>query len=125
MVSYDQAAAKKQWREAVRAVAEAIEDAGGIVNNVNDARLDAGEEWIGESRRWLLDGLRLGSIDVAKANRAMWAADTLLYLIEKVRERIRKTSFRLGLGRKREFVTLRARRPFSPARVLKHLQAIH
>ena len=54
MLSYDQAAAKKQWREAVRAVAEAIEDAGGIVNNVNDARLDAVEEWIGESRQWLL-----------------------------------------------------------------------
>ena len=60
MLSYDQAAAKKQWREAVRAIAEAIEDAGGVVNNVNDARLDAVEEWIGESRRWLLDGLRLG-----------------------------------------------------------------
>ena len=30
MLSYDQAAAKKQWREAVRAVAEAIEDAGGV-----------------------------------------------------------------------------------------------
>ena len=39
MLSYDQAAAKMQWREAVRAVAEAIEDAGGVVNNVNDARL--------------------------------------------------------------------------------------
>ena len=91
MLSYDQAAAKKQWREAVRAVAEAIEDAGGIVNNVNDARLDAVEEWIGESRRWLLDGLRLGRIDVAKGSRAMCAADTLLYLIERVRERIRNT----------------------------------
>ena len=58
MLSYDQAAAKMQWREAVRAVTEAIEDAGGIVNNVNDAKLDAVEAWIGESRRWLLDGLR-------------------------------------------------------------------
>jgi hypothetical protein len=53
MISYDQAAAKKQWREAVRAVAEAIEDAGGVVNNVNDAKLDGVEAWIGESRRWL------------------------------------------------------------------------
>jgi len=43
MLSYDQAAAKKQWREAVRAVAEAIEDAGGVANNVNDAKLDAVE----------------------------------------------------------------------------------
>src|SRR5262249_18307531 len=75
MLSYDQAAAKMQWREAVRAVTEAIEDAGGVVNNVNDAKLDAVEAWIGESRRWLLDGLRLGRIDVAKANRAMCAAD--------------------------------------------------
>jgi hypothetical protein len=89
MISYDQAAAKKQWREAVRAVAEAIEDAGGVVNNVNDAKLDGVEAWIGESRRWLLDGLRLGRIDVAKANRAMCAADNLLYRIERVRERIR------------------------------------
>src|SRR6516225_7830794 len=89
MLSYDQAAAKMQWREAVRAVTEAIEDAGGIVNNVNDAKLDAVEAWIGESRRWLLDGLRLGRIDVAKANRAMCAADKLLYQIERVRERIR------------------------------------
>ena len=86
MISYDPAAAKKQWREAVRAVAEAIEDARGVVNNVNDAKLDA---CIGESRRWLLDGLRLGRIDVAKANRAMCAADNLLYRIERVRERIR------------------------------------
>jgi hypothetical protein len=46
MLSYDQAAAKKQWREAVRA-----------------ARLDAVEEWIGESRQWLLAGLRQGRID--------------------------------------------------------------
>ena len=82
MLSYDQAAAKKQWREAVRAVAEAIEDAGGAVNNVNDARL-------GESRQWLLAGLRQGRIDVAKANRAMCAADKLLCRIERVRERIR------------------------------------
>jgi hypothetical protein len=37
MLSYDQAAAKVQWRDAVRAVTEAIEDAGGVVNNVNDA----------------------------------------------------------------------------------------
>ena len=74
-----------------RAVAEAIEDAGGVVNNVNDAKLDAVEAWIGESRRWLLDGLRLGRIDVAKANRAMCAADNLLYQIERVRERIRNT----------------------------------
>jgi hypothetical protein len=51
MLSYDQAAAKMQWREAVRAVTEAIEDAGGVVNNVNDAKLDAVEAWIGESRR--------------------------------------------------------------------------
>jgi hypothetical protein len=36
-----------------------------------------------------LDGLRLGRIDVAKANRAMCAADKLLYQIERVRERIR------------------------------------
>ena len=43
MLSYDQAAAKMQWREAVRAVAEAIEDAGGVVTNVNDARVDAVE----------------------------------------------------------------------------------
>ena len=43
MLSYDQAAAKKQWREAVGAVAEAIEDAGGVVTNVNDARVDAVE----------------------------------------------------------------------------------
>src|SRR5262249_21546280 len=91
MLSYDQAAAKKQWREAVRAVAEAIEDAGGVVNNVNEARLDAVEAWIGESRQWLLAGLRQGRIDVAKANRAMWAADELLYRIERVRERIRNT----------------------------------
>src|SRR6516225_10143412 len=84
MLSYDQAAAKKQWREAVRAVAEAIEDAGGVVNNVNEARLDAVEAWIGESRQWLLAGLRQGRIDVAKANRAMWAADELLYRIERV-----------------------------------------
>jgi len=83
MLSYDQAAAEKQWREAVRAVAEAIENAGGVVNNVNDAGLDAVEAWIGESRRWLLDGLRLGRIDVAKANRAMWAADNPLYRIVK------------------------------------------
>src|SRR5262244_2861242 len=69
MLSYDQAAAKNQWREAVRAVAEAIQDAGGVVNNVNDARLDAVEEWIGESRQWLLAGLRQRRIDVAKANR--------------------------------------------------------
>ena len=48
MLSYDQAAAKKQWREAVRAVAEAIEDAGGVANNVNDAKLDAVEAWIGK-----------------------------------------------------------------------------
>ena len=89
MLSYDQAAAKKQWREAVRAVAEAIEDAGRVANNVNDAKLDAVEAWIGESRQWLLAGLRLGRIDVAKANRAMCAADTLLYLTERVRERIR------------------------------------
>jgi len=41
MLSYDQAAAKMQWREAVRAVTEAIEDAGGVANNVNDAKLDA------------------------------------------------------------------------------------
>ena len=54
-----------------RAVAEAIEDAGGVVNNVNDAKLDAVEAWIGENRRWLLDGLRLARIDVANANRAM------------------------------------------------------
>ena len=88
MLSYDQAAAKKQWREAVRAVAEAIEDAGGVVNNVNEGgRLDAVEAWIGESRRWLLDGLRLGRIDVAKANRAMCAADNLLYRIERAREK--------------------------------------
>ena len=87
MLSYDQAAAKMQWREAVRVVAEAIEDAGGVVHNVNDAKLDAVEAWIGESR--LLDGLRLGRIDVAKANRTMWAADKLLYQIERVRERIR------------------------------------
>ena len=91
MLSYDQAAAKKQWREAVRAVAEAIEDAGGVVNNVNEARLNAVEAWIGESRQWLLAGLRQGRIDVAKANRAMWAADELLYRIERVRERIRNT----------------------------------
>jgi len=89
MLSYDQAAAKMQWREAVRAVTEAIEDAGGVVDNVNDAKLDAVEAWIGESRRRLLDGLRLGRIDVAKANRAMCAADKLLYQIERVRERIR------------------------------------
>ena len=88
MLSYDQAAAKKQWREAARAVAEAIEDAGGAVNNVNDAKLDAVEAWIGESRRWLSDGLRQGRIDVAKANRAMCEADKLLYRIERVRERI-------------------------------------
>ena len=88
MLSYDQAAAKMQWREAVRAVTEAIEDAG-VVNNVNDAKLDAVAAWIGESRRWLLDGLRLGRIDVAKANRAMCAADKLLCQIERVRERIR------------------------------------
>ena len=37
MLSYDQAAAKVQWRDAVRAVTEAIEDAGGVANNVNDA----------------------------------------------------------------------------------------
>ena len=49
MLSYDQAAAKKQWRE--RAVAEAIEDAGGVADNVNDAKLDAVDAWIGESRR--------------------------------------------------------------------------
>src|SRR5262249_7701179 len=55
---------------------------------VNEARLDAVEAWIGESRRWLLDGLRLGRIDVAKANRAMCAADKLLYRIERGRERI-------------------------------------
>ena len=91
MLSYDQATAKKQWREAVRAVAEAIEDAGGAVNNVNEARLDAVEAWIGENRQWLLAGLRQGRIDVAKANRAMWAADELLYQIERVRERIRNT----------------------------------
>ena len=93
MLSYDQAAAKKQWREAVRAVAEAIEDAGGVVNNVNiyDARLDDVEEWIGESRQGLLAGLRQGRIDVAKANRAMCEADKLLYRIERVRERIRNT----------------------------------
>ena len=41
MLSYDQTAAKKQWRGAVRVVAEAIEDAGGVANNVNDAKLDA------------------------------------------------------------------------------------
>jgi hypothetical protein len=91
MISYDQAAAKRQSREAVRAVAEAIEDAGGIVNNVNDARLDAVEEWIGESRQWLLAGLRQGRIDVAKANRAVCEADKLLYRIERVRERIHNT----------------------------------
>ena len=91
MLSYDQAAAKKQWREVVRAVAEAVEDAGGVVNNVNDARLDAVEEWIGESRQWLLAGLRQGCIDVAKANRAMCEADKLLYRIERARERIRNT----------------------------------
>jgi len=51
MLSYDQAAAKMQWREAVRAVTEAIEDAGGVVNKVNDAKLDAVEAWIGESRQ--------------------------------------------------------------------------
>ena len=51
MLSYDQAAAKKQWREAVRAVTEAIEDAGGVADNVNDAKLDAVDAWIGESRR--------------------------------------------------------------------------
>src|SRR5262249_60671290 len=73
MLSYDQAAAKMQWRDAVRAVTEAIEDAGGVVKNVNDAKLEAVEAWIGESRRWLLDGLRLGRIDVAKANRATLA----------------------------------------------------
>jgi hypothetical protein len=78
MIGYDQAAAKKQWREAVRAVAEAIEHAGGVVNNVNDAKLEAVEAWIGESRRWLLYGLRQGRIDVAKANRAMCEADKLL-----------------------------------------------
>ena len=89
MLSYDQAAAKNQWREAVRAVAEAIQDAGGVVNNVNDARLDAVEAWIGESRQWLLAGLRQGRIDVAKANRAMCAADKLLCRIERVKERIR------------------------------------
>ena len=76
MLSYHQAAAKKQWREAVRAV-----------NNVNDARLDAVEAWIGESRQWLLAGLRQGRIDVAKANRAMCAADNLLYRIERAREK--------------------------------------
>jgi len=91
MLSYDQAAAKKQWREVVRAVAEEIEDAGGVVNNVNDARLDAVEEWVGESRQWLLAGLRQGCIDVAKANRAMCEADKLLYRIERARERIRNT----------------------------------
>ena len=56
MLSYDQAAAKMQWRETVRAVTEAIEDAGGVVNNVNEARLDAVEAWIGESRQWLACG---------------------------------------------------------------------
>src|SRR5262245_2224911 len=89
MLSYDQAAAKKQWREAVRAVAEAIEDAGGVVNNVNETRLE--EAWIGESRQWLLAGLRQGRIDVAKANRAMCAADKLLYRLERGRERMRNT----------------------------------
>ena len=68
MLSYDQAAAKMQWREADRAVTEAIEDAGRVANNVNDAKLDAVEAWIGESRQWLLAGLRQGRIDVAKAN---------------------------------------------------------
>jgi len=53
----------------------------GVANNVNDAKLDAVEAWIGESRRWLLDGLRLGRIDVAKANRAMCAADRRKRLI--------------------------------------------
>ena len=91
MLSYDQAEAKMQWREAVRAVAEAIEDAGGVVNNVNEARLDAVEALIGENRQWLLAGPRQGRIDVAKANRAMWAADELLYRIDRVRERIRNT----------------------------------
>ena len=67
MLSYDQAAAKKQWREAVRAVTEAIEDAGGVVNNVNDAKLDAVEVWIGESRRGLLDGLRLRTYRCCKS----------------------------------------------------------
>ncbi len=85
MLSYDQAAAKKQWREAVRSNRGCRR----VANNVNDAKLDAVEAWIGESRRWLLDDLRLGRIDVAKANRAMCAADTLLYRIERVRERIR------------------------------------
>ena len=67
MLSYDQAAAKMQWREAVRAVTEAIEDAGGVVNNVNDAKLDTVEAWIGESRRWLLDGLRPVYIDAERS----------------------------------------------------------
>jgi len=49
------------------------------------------EEWIGESRQWLLAGLRQGCIDVAKANRAMCEADKLLYRIERARERIRNT----------------------------------
>ena len=70
-------------------LAEAIEDTGGVANNVNDAKLDAVEAWIGESRQWLLAGLRQGHIDVAKANRAMCAADKLLCRIERVRERIR------------------------------------
>jgi len=69
---------RRKWREAVRAVAEAIEDTGGVVNNVNEATFDAVEAWIGESRQWLLAGPRQGGIDVAKANRPMWAADKLL-----------------------------------------------
>ena len=67
MLSYDHAAAKKQWREAARAVAEAIEDAGGVVDNVNDAKLDTVEAWIGESRRRLLDGLRPVYIDAERS----------------------------------------------------------
>src|SRR5262249_57864987 len=74
MLSYDQAAAKKQWREAVRAVAEAIEDAGGAVNNRNDANPDAVEAWVGESRRRASDGPPLRRIPVAKANHATCAA---------------------------------------------------
>jgi ABC-type amino acid transport substrate-binding protein len=53
--------------------------------NQREARLYAVEKWIGESWQWLLAGLRQGRIDVAKANRAMWAADKLLYRIERVK----------------------------------------
>ena len=75
MLSYDHAAAKKQWREAVRAVAEAIEDAGGVVDNVNDAKLDTVEAWIGESRRWLLDGLRPVYIDAERSTSLAGGSD--------------------------------------------------